>query len=153
MTEEFGVSLGEVVFAGIDSNPYLNELYENILYNYSLSLFKMESARKLVNVADALRFADILSKSSSDSHMTWAQEIVALLKEIEPQNATVDMYLNSVLRSTGNYQGLNTATKKQVEPMELRRSALDLFYEEYSKELVTIPAEPDKLFFRPQPTV
>jgi hypothetical protein len=35
------VSLGNVIFDDIDKNPYLNELYENILYNYSLRLFKL----------------------------------------------------------------------------------------------------------------
>ena len=102
MTDEFGISLGDVIFADIDRNPYLNELYENILYNYSLRLFQINKERKAVSVPDALRFADVLSKSHSDRHMTWSQEIVALLKETEPQDPAVDVYLNSVLTSTGN---------------------------------------------------
>lgn len=112
MTNESGVSLGDVIFTDIDQNPYLNELYENILYNYSLHLFQIKCERKPVNVSDALRFADILSKSPFDRHMTWSQEIVALLKEIEPNNPAVDVYLTSVLSSTGNYQGLETVEKK-----------------------------------------
>lgn len=150
MTDEFGISLGDVIFADIDRNPYLNELYENILYNYSLRLFQINKERKAVSVPDALRFADVLSKSHSDRHMTWSQEIVALLKETDPQDSAVDVYLNSVLTSTGNYQGLETAEKKRIEPFELRRSVLDRFHAEYSKELVAVPAEPEKLFFRPQ---
>ena len=46
MTDEFGISLGDVIFADIDRNPYLNELYENILYNYSLRLFQINKERK-----------------------------------------------------------------------------------------------------------
>lgn len=144
------VSLGNVIFDDIDKNPYLNELYENILYNYSLRLFQIKSEYKPVNISDALRFADILSKSPADSHMTWAQEMVALLKEIEPNNPEIDIYLNSVLLNTGNYQGLETAENKKVAPISVRRNLLERFHEEYSKELVSIPAEPDKLFFRPQ---
>lgn len=150
MTNENGVSLGDVIFTDIDQNPYLNELYENILYNYSLHLFQIKCERKPVNVSDALRFADILSKSPFDRHMTWSQEIVALLKETESNNPAVDVYLASVLSSTGNYQGLETVEKKAMSPVTLRRSALDQFYEEYSKELVAVPADQDKLFFRPQ---
>jgi hypothetical protein len=82
--------------------------------------------------------------------MTWAQEMVALLKEIEPNNPEIDIYLNSVLSNTGNYQGLETAENKKVAPISVRRNLLERFHEEYSKELVSIPAEPDKLFFRPQ---
>jgi len=62
------VSLSNVIFDDIDKNPYLNELYENILYNYSLRLFQIKSEYKPVNISDALRFADILSKSPADSH-------------------------------------------------------------------------------------
>jgi hypothetical protein len=150
MHDETHISLGDIIFSTIDSNSYLNELYENILYNYSLNLFQIKRERKPVSVSDALRFADILSKSDKDSHMTWAQEIVALLKEIEPNNPAVDMYLKSVYSSTGNYQGLETAEKKNAAPIALIRSALERFHEEYSRELVTVPAERDKQFFRPQ---
>ncbi|TGJ77235.1 DEAD/DEAH box helicase [Caproiciproducens galactitolivorans] len=150
MIEKNIVSLGDTIFNDIDKNPYLNELYENILYNYSLHLFQIRSERKPVNISDALRFADILSKSPDDSHMTWAQEIVALLKETEPNNPEIDIYLNSVLSNTGNFQGLETAEKKKTTTVSLRRNLLECFYEEYSKELVSIPAEPEKLFFRPQ---
>ncbi|MGL5973147.1 MAG: hypothetical protein ACRCZK_05520 [Oscillospiraceae bacterium] len=69
---------GEKIFKDIVENPYLNELYDNILYNYTIQLFKvMEAEPKAVNIRDALRFADILSKSTdaenSDLHKIWAQ--------------------------------------------------------------------------------
>lgn len=150
MTDDFGINLSDVLFADIEKNPYLNELYENILYNYSLHFFHIKRERKPVNVSDALRFADVLSKSHSDSHLTWAQEIVALLKETEPDDIAVDVYMNSVLSNTGNYRGLKTAEKKSRVTVSLLGTALERFHEEYSKELVAIPAEPDKLFFRPQ---
>jgi len=144
------IEVGKAIFADIEKNEYLNELYENILYNYSLRLFQIGHRPKPVDIADALKFADILSKSSVDSHMTWSQELVALLKEVYPDEIAIDIYLDSVLTSTGNYQGLATAEKKRNPAIVIRRSLLDRFKEEYSKELVTIPAERDKLFFRPQ---
>ena len=112
MIDQKFVSLGEVIFSEIDSNPYLNELYENILYNYSINLLNIDSIKKPVNVDDALRFADILSKSNikdtkkSDKHKLWAQEIVALLKKLEPENQIVDYYYGSVLSTIGNYRGI-----------------------------------------------
>lgn len=121
------VSLGDVIFDDIDKNPYLNELYENILYNYSLRLFQIKSEYKPVNISDALRFADILSKSPADSHMTWAQEMVALLKEIEPNNPEIDIYLNSVLSNTGNYQGLETAENKKLPRYPFAVICLNVF--------------------------
>ena len=153
MDDSTGVTLGEVIFSDIDQNPYLNKLYEGILYNYSLRLFQIKRERKPVNVSDALHFADILSKSPFDRHLIWSQEIVALLKETEPDNVAVDFYIESVLSSTGNYQGLATAKKNFPSQISYRRSALDQLHEEYSKEIVTVPAEPDKLFFRPQKEV
>ena len=128
MTDKGNVSLGNIIFDDIDKNPYLNELYENILYNYSLRLFQIKSEYKPVNISDALRFADILSKSPTDCHMTWAQEIVALLKEIIPNNLEIDIYLNSVLSSTGNYQGLETVENKKTTSISSRRNLLDRFY-------------------------
>ena len=68
-----GATLGDAVFADIDKDPYLNELYENILYNCSLELFQLRNGKsRPVNIEDALRFADLLSKStdarSADKH-------------------------------------------------------------------------------------
>ena len=77
--------IGDVIFADIEENAYLNELYENILYNYALRLFQLDKSKPLkpYNLIDALRFADILSKSNhperKDAQKMWAQEIVILL--------------------------------------------------------------------------
>ena len=81
------VTLGEEIFSEIEANEYLNELYENILHNYSQRLFRLPNICDAeVDVDHALRFADLLSKSvgtrNSDKHKIWAQEIVALLHYI-----------------------------------------------------------------------
>jgi len=147
------VTVGQAVFAGIKNNPYLNEIYGNILYNYSLMLLKNKMAqRKEVNIEDALRFADILSKSienkDADLHRIWAQEIVALLDKLYPQNEAIRYYMGSVLSNTGNYRGLDLRSPDYVSA-----SILDRIYTEFIKEMVAIPAEPNKQFFRAQKTV
>ena len=77
-------TLAEIIYSNIDDHEYLNKLYSTILYNYSMKLFKEDYRSKPINLDDALRFADILSKSigfpNSESHHVWAQEIIALLK-------------------------------------------------------------------------
>ena len=82
-------TLGENIFKDIETNEYLQETFDAILYNYSLHLFGLKNRdRHSLNIDDALRFADLLSKSTdkekSDRHKVWAQEIVALLNTLYP---------------------------------------------------------------------
>lgn len=58
------VSLAEAIYRDIDQNEYLNELYEDLLYNYSIILFGLDRPLKQIQIKDALRFADLLSKST-----------------------------------------------------------------------------------------
>jgi hypothetical protein len=148
-----GVKLGAAIFSEIDQNLYLNELYDNILHNYSMNLFGLRTDRnKSIDIEDALRFADILSKSNdpinSDRHKIMAQEIVALLKNIHPENPTIDFYLESVLLSTGNYRGMTL-----VAPNHKHGTLMDRFYTEFSKDYMRIPAAPESQFFRSQKAV
>lgn len=147
------VTLGEEIFRELDNNLYLNELYENILYNYSGKLFKLHDFKdKEVNVDDALRFADLLSKSTgtqqSDSHKLWGQEIVALLNYIHPQNEKISYFMGSVLSSTGNYRGLSL-----MVPTFKNASLFDRLYSEYHMKYLSIPADPEEKFFPAQKMV
>ena len=56
-------TIGQLLYDGIDENEYLNEIYDSILFNYTAGLFKLDVARKDIDLAHALRFSDILSKS------------------------------------------------------------------------------------------
>ncbi len=147
-------TLGSEIFSGIESNEYLQEIYENILLNYSYNLFSRIAtyATKQVNLNHALRFADLLSKSSgspnSENHRIWGQVIVALLAKLYPQNDTVKCYLGSVLSSLSNYRGLEM---QQDIPRPL--VVLDEIFSNFEKELLRIPAQPDKFFFRTQKNV
>ena len=64
MNQPEKMRLGDVLFQGIDENDYLNELYKNILYNYAITVLQITDIKQLrgINVDDALRFADLLSK-------------------------------------------------------------------------------------------
>lgn len=153
MSNTATIRLGDHIFAEIEENAYLNELYNNILFNYAHHLFGLKKTpTKQVNILDALRFADILSKSTdnlnSDRHKIWAQEIVALLRVIYPEVPEIHNYLETVLLNTENYLGLSNNT-----PGFFGHTLFDRFYTEYSMEQLRIPAEKDKHFFRSQKKV
>lgn len=130
-------TIGQLLYDGIDENEYLNEIYDSILFNYTAGLFKLDVARKDIDLAHALRFSDILSKSvdveRGDKHRIWAQEIVALLMAITAPNSEdsgmIQQYLGSVLYSSGNYQGLSIKAKnyQSIDP-------LDRLYNGYKRE-------------------
>ena len=52
-------NLGDAIFGDIDNNPFLNELYDNILYNYAITKFNLSDKRQMreIDVMSALRFA------------------------------------------------------------------------------------------------
>ena len=147
------INLGTAIFQDLHYNPYLNELYDNILYNYSTRMFGVRgNDPRHVDIEDAMRFADILSKSTdpqnADKHKIMAQEIMALLHKIEPEHPAVNFYLGSVLLSAGNFRGL-----AMVTPDHQSNTLLEKLYAEFNKDMMRIPADPDKQFFRAQKLV
>ena len=145
--------LGDSIFKDIEKNEYLQEIFNAILYNYSLNLFCIQNKeRRTLDINDALRFADILSKSTdktrSEIHKVWAQEIVALLCNLYPDNENIKFYLGSVLTNACNYRGLSLHPNN-YEPVD----AFESFYEEYKKSLLKIPHQDDSYFFKSQKAV
>ena len=142
-------SFGHFLYEEIEKNEYLNELYSDILFNYSISLFSLKNKPKLFNINDALQFADILSKSNhatnSDHHKIWGQEIISLLDYLYPKNKIVQHFLGSVLTANTNYRGLKIKSKdfKHTEVLENT-------YTELSKSLLAIPGDAEEFFFRSQ---
>ena len=144
------VNFGEYFFSKIDSNRYLQEIYQNILFNYSIKLFGINNIpNKEININDALSFADILSKSCftdlSDMHKTRAQEIVALLHDLYPYDKNVKYYLGLVLSNTGNFLGM-----KKLVPRFKNTSFLDDIFMLFNQQYLSIPFEKDKSFFPSQ---
>lgn len=74
------VNVGDVIFNDIDSNHFLHELYANLLHNYAVLRLLPEEARQTydVDLEAALRFADLLSKSTHpdnrDIHRVWRKK-------------------------------------------------------------------------------
>lgn len=146
-------NLGNSIFKDIDNNSYLNKLYSNILYNYSVNkIYTKNNHLKEINLIDALRFADLLSKSTLkekvDSHKMWAQEIITLLNDLYPNNKTIKMYADSVFTNIGNYQG-----KKIIKTENVWAKFLDKIYDTYQSDYLSIPHSPELKFFIPQKNI
>lgn len=145
MAKPRNATLSETIYNKIDKNEYLQEIYETILFNYSMNLIHEQHRNKPINKDHALRFADILSKSSghpnSEKHKTWAQEIVALLNALYPNDTKVRAYASSVLASIGNYRGLELIKTKYKNT-----SFLDELYENFDLDYLTIPYQDNKYF-------
>lgn len=142
-------TIGAAIYQDIEKNEYLNKLYDNLLFNYGLQLFRLEVQPRDINVRDLLRFADILSKSvheeKAEQHKLMAQEIVALLQALDPQNERIQYCLGSVLTNVTNYRGvgIKAANYRSVE-------LYDRVFTQFSQDYLRIPAAPDSYFFKAQ---
>lgn len=150
MSDFRNVTFGEHLFSRIDNNTYLQKLYHNILINYSKRLFSLdETGEAPVNIMDALTFADVLSKSCgtnlSDIHKARAQEIVALLYDMNPHNEQIKYYLGSVLANTGNFLGMNRLT-----PTFENASLLDRVFMHFNMDYLSVPTDSKTRFFPAQ---
>ncbi len=147
------IRLGDAIFENIDENDYLNELYKNILYNYAITILHATNIKQLRDIDsdlnDALRFADLLSKSThpekADAHKIWAHEIITMLLTLYPENELVRYYASAVLEATGNFMGEELVKSSYEEP-----TAMDQLFAILSDIYLKIPAEPDKKFFQQQ---
>lgn len=146
-------TLGEEIYKDISSNEYLNRIYDNLLYNYSIRLLHLDRFKnvqdKPVVLDDALRFADLLSNSvgtkESDVHKTWAQEIVAMLDVIYPDDPDVKYFMGSVLSKASNYRGRSIMTPEFRE-----RSLLEQLYIDYDMKMLALPTDQEERFFPSQ---
>lgn len=146
-------TLAEALYRDIDTNAYLNEIYNDLLYNYSIRLFKLQRQMREIPIVDALRFADLLAKSTypskCDIHKLWGQEIIILLSILYPEDAKIQYYLGSVLSAVGNYRGLKTASVENFQSADV----LDGLYYDYDKAVHQIPGLENEYFFREQKNV
>lgn len=145
--------LGDSIFKDIESNEYLQEIYNAILFNYSLNLFRIPKKNPVeFNLIDALRFADLLSKSTdpikAELHKVWAQEIVALLNTLYPKNKSVQFVMGSVLTNVCNYRGLSLHQNQYIP-----NNTFENAYEEYKKSILRIPSQSEGYFFKSQRAV
>lgn len=145
-------TLAEALYRDIDKDAYLQEIYGDLLYNYSIKLFGFGSGRKPreININDALRFSDLLSKSTyiptADRDRLWGQEIAILLRLLYPQDETVRYYLGSSLSAVGNFRGLYSKAVGDYISTDL----LDQIFYEYDKDEHRIPGKDEEYFFHDQ---
>ena len=70
-------TLAEALYRDIDRDEYLQEIYGDLLYNYSIKLFGSQRKPREIHIKDALRFSDLLSKSTytptADRDRLWGQ--------------------------------------------------------------------------------
>ena len=147
------VTLAESIYRDIDQNEYLNEIYIALLSNYSAELFSLGRKPRQVPIKDAIRFADLLSKSTyintADRDFQWGQEIITLLNLLYPQDETVKYYLGSVLSAVGNYRGLNSHAAGEYKSVDV----LDGLFYEFDKDDHRIPGKTNDYFFHDQKNV
>lgn len=146
--------IGNLLFSDIDQNEYLNELYEQILYNYAIKQLNLTHIQNYAdfNVTDALRFADLLSKSTHpekrEQHHILAQEIVTLLLYSHPDNETIRIYAGFVFSNTGNYPG-----RKLIASAVDHTDMLDELFSAFRSDYLAIPGETDMKFLAAQKKV
>lgn len=145
-------TLGDIIFAKIANNKYLLSLYDDLLFNYSIKkLGVREQEPREINTNALLRFADLLSKSTSpdkEMHKIWAQEIVSLLLYLTPDDPSVNVYANSVFHSTSNLQATKLI-KNKIDIMPLHDKIFNSIKEQYLK----VPAAPESAFCQAQKSI
>lgn len=143
------IRLRDAIFDDIDDNRYLNQIYEDILYNYANKTLRTGVKYRDINIHDALRFADLLSKSTSsgkaEQHKMWAQEFVVLLNALYPDNEEIRVVAGSVFSNTDNARGISLLNADFKDPFVLNR-----IFSDYKKDYLRIPAAPDLQFFGAQ---
>lgn len=144
------VNVGDLVFNDIDSNGFLHELYASLLHNYGVRRLLLGEGRQTfeVDVEAALRFADLLSKSTHpdkrDVHRVWAQEIALLCHILYPDSPYTKVYVPAVFTTLGNYPGLRQLGATSDAGI------LAAAFEAYQAEYLSVPGVPGMRFFAPQ---
>lgn len=144
------INVGHAIFDDIDSNEFLNELYANLLHNYGTHRLGFAGTGQIrtVDLEAALRFADLLSKSTHstkrDTHRVWAQEIALLCQILYPDYALTRAYVPAIFTTLGNYPAL------QQLGMTSDAGLLAAAFAAYQAEYLTVPGSDGIKFFSPQ---
>lgn len=138
----------------IEENIYLQKLYNKLIKRYSRLLLKRTTILSDTEISekeknDLLRYANILSLSSglleSGEHKVWAQQIVALLSLLFPDDQTIKSIKDLVLLNCTNYYVLKKS------PADIPNSdVIDRFIQEAKYLSLRIPSFEDKHFYESQ---
>lgn len=140
------IKLADTLFKDILKNEYLKEIYSSLLKNYVFKLLGYPDKISDIDVSDALRFTDILSKSTDkqngDIHKNIAQQMISILDYIYPGDERIRYVMASVLKSVSNYRGLQHVSTEYIGD-----DLLDSLYAQVEKQMLKIPNECNKHFF------
>ncbi len=164
--EEAPQTLGERIYAALEANPYLQKIHDALLYNYAVQTLHLDQERipgagpvprKAVPVGDAIRFADLLSKSTNkekkEQHRQQAQELAVLLHALYPHLAEVRAAAASVLGAIENDRGRRLLESFDA-PRSLGSSSFqEDIYDQIKAEVLAVPGEAGLRFFLPQKTM
>lgn len=147
MFEPRSLTLGEEIFNEINDNEYLNEIYEKLLTAYTKKIFHLHyDSLSEKEIGDALRFADLLSKSNhptkAKKQKVMAQQIISLVGELVQKDPIFDIFAYSVLSSCTNYFSI-----EQKEFSKDSFSYLDSASDEVMKKYLEVPYHKNEHFF------
>lgn len=95
-------TLAEYLYDNLHQNSYLKKLIQRLLLEYSYYLFDANWSLAKKEKIDLLKFADLLSKAKdprgSADCKNLSLRIIALLNEMFPEDPSVNLVSNSVLR-------------------------------------------------------
>lgn len=138
----------------IEQDAYLQKLYNKLIKRYSRILLKRTTILSDTDISekeknDLLRYANILSLSSglqeSGEHKVWAQQIVALLSLLFPNDKSIKEIRDLVLLNCTNYYVLKKS------PIEIPNSDIvDKVFQEAKYLSLEIPSFEDKHFYESQ---
>lgn len=142
------VNVGELIYNDIENNHFLNQLHHNLLCNYAAKLLALPEGRSEVDLSAALRFADLLSKSTHptkrDQHKIFAQELALLCHALYPGEALTQTYIPVIFSTLGNYPALKHLN------LNVDAGMLNAAFDAYQAEYLTVPGCEEMRFFAPQ---
>ena len=134
----------EGIFDSLYRDEYLLELYDGLLRNYTRLIFgRHVETMAPKDVADLLKFAELLANSPYGSQKVWAQQIVALLDKLVPGDEAIIESKRYVLLTCTNYKGLGNE-------MTLSGDFLDDLSNEARMDMLRIPNTDKEHFFAEQ---
>lgn len=149
-------TLGESIFKDLEKNGYLNQLFKDLLYNYSIAFFKLPLEEQKVSESDLLRFADLLSKScftdKQDFHKNIAQTIIVLLNNLGHNDEKNIAYASNILKTLGNYAGLKIIYSNYMSNT-FNDSIIEKAYSKAKMDALKMNDEDDKYYFQIQKNI
>lgn len=143
------MKLGDILYSEIENDQFYRDTYNNLLFNLSIKELNLNLEPKPIDLQKALRYADILSKSTSkdkaDEHKIVAQEMIAILDKLNPNNNEIQYYMGTILTNNGNYRG-----RDRMVPKYRSLDSMDDLIDCINKLILKIPSEDNKNFFYQQ---